>query len=67
MYTHNLERLIVYADSLGFAAIIPDYIRKHSLQITDWEAGSRYDVGFSVRIDTLRKMYEVIYKWEKKI
>ena len=67
MYTHNLERLIVYADSLSIALIIPDYIRKHSLQITDWEAGSRYDVGFSVRIDTLKKTYEVLCNWEKKI
>ena len=57
MYTHNLERLIVYADSLDFVHIIPDYVRQHSLQITDWEAGSRYDVGFSVRIDTLKKTY----------
>lgn len=67
MYTHNLERLILYADSLGVAPIIPEYIRKHSLQITDWEAGSRYDVGFSVRIDTLKKTYEEICKWEKMI
>ena len=67
MYTHNLERLIVYADSLKFALIIPDYIRDHSLQITDWEAGSRYDVGFSVRIDTLKKTYEVIRNWENRI
>lgn len=67
MFTHNLERLIVYADSLGIAPVIPDYIRKHSLQITDWEAGSRYDVDFSVRIDTLKKTYEVICKWIKMI
>ena len=67
MYTHNLERLILYADSLGITFIVPDYIRKHSLQITDWEAGSRYDVGFSVRIDTLKKTYEVLCKWVKII
>ena len=67
MYTHNLERLIVYADSLDFVPIIPNYVRQHSVQITDWEAGSRYDVGFSVRIDTLKKTYEVICKWEKMI
>ena len=67
MYTHNLERLILYADSSGVALIIPDYIREHSLQITDWESGSRYDVGFSVRIDTLKKTYEVLSKWVKVI
>lgn len=67
LYTHNLERLILYADSSGVELIIPDYIREHSLQITDWESGSRYDVGFSVRIDTLKKTYEVLSKWTKII
>ena len=67
LYTHNLERLILYADSSGVELIIPDYIREHSLQITDWESGSRYDVGFSVRIDTLKKTYEVLSKWAKII
>ena len=67
MYTHNIERLIVYADSLSINAIIPQYIREHSLQITNWEAGSRYDVGFSVRIDTLKKAYVAIEEWEKQV
>ena len=67
LYTHNLERLILYADSSGVELIIPDYIREHSLQITDWDSGSRYDVGFSVRIDTLKKTYEVLSKWAKII
>ena len=67
MYTHNIRKLILYADSLSFGAIIPQYIRDYSLEITDWEAGSRYDVGFSVRIDTLRKALAVIEAWEKQI
>lgn len=67
MYTHNLDRLILYAESGGIRIHVPDYIREHSVQISDWEAGSRYDVGFSIRIDTLKKAYDVISRWEKDV
>ncbi|SEH32786.1 HEPN domain-containing protein [Selenomonas sp. KH1T6] len=67
MYTHNLDRLILYAESGGIRIHVPDYIREHSVQISDWEAGSRYDVGFSIRIDTLKKAYDVISRWEKEV
>ena len=67
MYTHQIEKLILYADSLGINPIIPQYIRENSLIITAWEAGSRYDIGFSIRIDTLKKCYDVISEWLKKI
>ena len=67
MYTHNLEHLIAYADSLTFGVIIPGYIRERSLQITEWEAGSRYDFEFSVRIDVLKKTLAVITDWEHQI
>lgn len=67
MYTHQIEKLILYADSLGINAIIPQYIRENSLIITAWEAGSRYDIGFSIRIDTLKKCSDVISEWLKKI
>ncbi len=67
MYTHNLDRLILYSESMGVRIHVPDYIREHSVQISDWEAGSRYDVGFSIRIDTLKKAYDVISRWEKEV
>lgn len=67
MYTHNIERLVIYGDSLGINLDVPDYIRERSLLITDWEAGSRYDVGFSIRIDTLKKTYEVVEKWFDRV
>ncbi|MBQ7496883.1 MAG: HEPN domain-containing protein [Selenomonas sp.] len=67
MYTHNLDRLILYSESMGGRIHVPDYIREHSVQISDWEAGSRYDVGFSIRIDTLKKAYDVISRWEKEV
>lgn len=67
MYTHNLDRLILYAESLEVSIDVPSYIREHSVQISDWEAGSRYDVGFSIRIDTLERTYEVISEWERNV
>ena len=67
MYTHNLDRLIMYAESLEVNFYILDYIREHSVQISDWEAGSRYDVGFSIRIDTLQKTYDIISAWEREL
>ncbi len=67
MYTHNIERLILYGESLGVALNVPAYIREKSLRITDWEAGSRYDVSFAVRIDILKKTYSVIEAWYSSI
>ena len=67
MYTHDLSRLKIYAESEGINLIIPEYVVKHINTITDWEAGSRYDYGFSVRISTLKKCYEVIANWEKQV
>ena len=67
MYTHNIEKLIIYGDSLNIQFYVPDYIRTNSLKITDWEAGSRYDIGFSIRIDTLKKTYNSITEWFSKI
>ncbi len=67
MYTHNIQRLITYADSLSFGVNIPDYVRERSLQITDWEVGSRYDVQFSVRIDVLKKALAVVSEWERQV
>ena len=65
MYTHDLSRLMDYADSQNLDLIIPDYIRKHANMITYWEAGSRYDTGFVVRITTIKSCYNVIADWEK--
>lgn len=67
MYTHNIERLIIYGDSLNISILVPEYIREKSLRITDWEAGSRYDVGFSIRVDILKKTYDVVKKWISKV
>ena len=42
---------------------IPVYVRKRSLEITEWEADSRYDIGFTARIDTLKRTYSEIENW----
>ena len=67
LYVHNLEKLIEYAESLGIEIIVPDYVRKNSLLITGWETGSRYDICFSIRIDALKKAYNVIAAWYRQI
>ena len=67
LYTHNIEKLIIYADSIDIGIDIPAYVRKRSLEITEWEAGSRYDIGFSTRIDTLKRTYSELEKWIDRI
>ena len=66
MYTHDLSKLIDYAESESLNLNVPKYIRDHVNTITEWEAGSRNDIGFSIRIDTLKKCYEVISEWERQ-
>ncbi len=48
LYTHNIERLILYCETLEIDCSIPGYIRDKSLLLTDWEAGSRYDPDFHI-------------------
>ncbi len=63
MFTHNLEKLILYAESLGIDLNVPTYIRENSLVLTGWEAGSRYEVGFQIRIDSLKKALREAESW----
>ncbi len=63
MYVHNLVKLITYAKKIGIDLKIPKSIDENALMITDWEAGSRYDIHFSIRIDTLKKMYQIVNEW----
>jgi len=67
IYTHDLRRLVGYANAQGLTLAVPEYIQRHLLMITDWEAGSRYNIGFSVRIDILKKTLDVITEWERQI
>ena len=67
MYTHNIEKLIAYAQALNIDVAVPKYIDNNSLILTSWEAGSRYDVGFQIRIDTLEKTLAEIDNWYDKL
>lgn len=63
MFNHNLDKLILYAESLDIQIVIPQYIADNSGEITSWEAGSRYDVGFKIRIDVLQRALTEVEKW----
>ena len=67
LFNHNIEKLILYAENLDIDLYVPKYVRDNSLVITDWEAGSRYDVGFSIRIDTLKKAFNEAECWYNKL
>ncbi len=67
LYTHNIEALILYADSLNIQLSVPKLIRDNSLVITKWETGSRYGLGLSIRIDTLQKYFNIIDAWYNEI
>ena len=55
MFVHNIDSLSAYADSLSIDVDIPIEVRDNAVTISDWDASGRYDLHFSVRIDTLEK------------
>ena len=63
MYTHSLDKLLRYAESENLDICVPEYISKMRSTITDWEAGSRYDTRFSVKINTLKRACEEVSAW----
>ena len=67
MYSHNIRALLVYAESKEIPIIIPKLIKENASIITKWEAGSRYDLHFSIRIDTLEKYFLEVEKWYQQV
>ena len=63
LYKHNLDDLILYAQSLGITLSVPSYVRQHAYTISSWEARGRYDLHLVVRIDVLKKSYNEILSW----
>lgn len=63
IYVHNLSKLLSYANGLNINLNVPNEIVQNSITISEWEAGSRYDLHFKIRIDTLKKFYTIIYDW----
>lgn len=50
-------------EKLNISICIPKYIDDNSLVLTEWEAGSRYNVGFQIRINVLKKTFDEVEKW----
>ena len=67
LYTHNIEKLLAYSEKPDISIYVPKYIEDNSLVLTEWEAGSRYNVGFQIRISTLKKTLNEIEKWYEEI
>ena len=61
IFTHDIDLLAVRCESLDIA--VPVEIKRNAALYTTWEAESRYDVGFSVRTDSLEKGINVVEKW----
>ena len=67
VFIHDLDKLITYANYNNVDLNVPKYIYNNRTEITRWEAGSRYELGISVRIDTLKKVYDVVSEWYDEI
>ena len=67
LYTHNIEKLLAYSEKLNISICIPKYIDDNSLVLTEWEAGSRYNVGFQIRINVLKKTLDEVEKWYEEV
>lgn len=63
LYTHSLSRLKRYCDNSGISIYIPSVIISNLDKISSWEAGSRYDIRFSIRIDVLKKYLKETEDW----
>ncbi len=58
MYTHKIIDLCSIAGQNGVK--VPNAVVRNAQMYTDWEAAGRYDLHFSVRIDSLRKLYKLL-------
>lgn len=67
LYTHNIGVLIEYAKKENLRIRVPQYVERNCEIITKWEAGSRYDLHFSVRIDTLEKSLSIVEQWYSEV
>lgn len=67
IYKHDIDKLIKsYCDKYGIKDI-PSKIRKNAVMYTNWEAGSRYGLSFSVKITSIESVLTEIENWIVKI
>lgn len=67
IYKHKIYDLIRYASSIGVALVLPAYIDRNAVAISDWEAEGRYDIHVTVRITQIKKCLKVICDWYKQL
>lgn len=65
MYTHKIYDLCAIAES--YKIKIPKEIKDNAYKYSDWEAAGRYDLHFSVRMDSIEKALRLAEEWLGKI
>ena len=65
MYTHKIYDLCAIAKTNHID--VPKGIKEKSYMYSDWEAAGRYDLHFSVRIDSIEKALRLAENWLKQI
>ncbi|MDE6816876.1 MAG: HEPN domain-containing protein [Lachnospiraceae bacterium] len=65
VYTHKIYDLCAVAEEHGIK--IPKGIKDKSYMYSDWEAAGRYDLSFSVRVDSIEKALQIAEKWLEEI
>lgn len=67
IYKHDIDKLIKnYCDKYGIKDI-PSKIRKNAVMYTNWEAGSRYGLSFTVKITSIESALTEIENWLMEI
>lgn len=65
MYTHKIYDLCAIAESYGIE--VPKGIKDNAYMYSDWEAAGRYDLHFSVRMDSVEKALRLAEEWLREI
>lgn len=61
LYSHKIYDLCTIA--IGYGISVPKEILKNANMYTDWETGGRYDLHFSVRMDSVEKALRLAQDW----
>jgi len=67
VFRHSIQDLITYARTLNIEFYVPQYVDINAPRISSWEAEGRYDVHVVIRIDVLKKAFEVISDWKQEL
>lgn len=67
LYTHQIDKLMYFAESNKLECSVPKYIRENSALISEWEVSGRYDLHFSVNVKTLEAALKVTMDWYEEV